>query len=394
MSAAGSVEGIGGDHAASAARDARFMGEAIELARRGEGTTRPNPLVGSLIVRDGRVVGRGYHVRAGLDHAEVVALAQAGELARGATLYSNLEPCSHQGRTPPCVGRILRAGIARVVASIPDPNPLVNGGGFRALEAAGVAVVRGVLEEEALLLNEPFLRRITTGLPLVTIKAAASLDGRISAARGNARWISSSEAREEAMRLRARHDAVLVGAATAIADDPLLSVRAPAAVRPISRVILDPSLRVPPRSRLFRSPGDGPVLVYHTDRAASGDRDSLERLGATPILVGSGDRIDLEAMLRDLAAREHLSVLVEGGGRVIGSFVAARLASRFSVFLAPSLLGEGGTPLVRGFTADAPGSGIHLAWTSLRRIGPDLLLEASPRPITDGAGESPAGGKA
>jgi diaminohydroxyphosphoribosylaminopyrimidine deaminase/5-amino-6-(5-phosphoribosylamino)uracil reductase len=335
-------------------------------------------MVGSLVVREGEVVGTGYHPRVGEDHAEVRAIREAREDARGATLYSSLEPCAHHGRTPPCVDRILSAGVRRLVACTRDPNPLVNGRGFSALREAGVEVEVGLLEEEAHRLNEGYFRFMESGQPFVTVKAAASLDGRIAAAGGRSQWISSPEARCEAMRLRARHDAVLVGLGTVLADDPLLSVREPANARPILRAVLDSRLRLPTSCRLLGSPDAGPVVVYHAAGAPEERASALTRAGAITVAAGGVDHVDLGAVLDDLGRREVLGVLVEGGGRVIGSFLQEQRADRLLLFLSPRLLGSQGVPLLDGRELSTLDEAIRLERMTTRRIGADIMVEGRP----------------
>lgn len=241
--------------------DQRLMRRALALASLGRGTVSPNPLVGAVVVRGREVVGQGYHRRPGEPHAEIIALKEAGARAKGGTLYTNLEPCCHTGRTPPCVDEIVRRGIRRVVAAMRDPNPRVNGGGFRALRRGGVATEVGLLKAEATDLNSAFVKFITRGVPWVTLKAAASLDGRIATRTGASKWITSAEAREHARRLRLENDAVMVGISTVLADDPRLTPRARRA-RPLLRVVMDSKLRLPPRARLVRTLAEGAVLVF------------------------------------------------------------------------------------------------------------------------------------
>jgi len=369
------------------AEDARMLGLGLDLARQGEGRTHPNPMVGSVVVKDGEIVGRGYHPMAGSEHAEVIAIAEAGAAARGATLYSTLEPCCHQGRTPPCVERIVSSGIRRVVASVQDTDPRVNGGGFERLREAGVEVSVGMLAEEALRLNEAWFHFVRTGRPFVILKVATSLDGRIAPVRGAGGAVTSPEARSEAMRLRGRCDAILVGAGTIRIDDPLLSVRAPVVEKAIVRVVLDSDLCMPPSSRLLQTPEAGPVIVYHSTTAPHGRVEALRRAGAQTVPAGSGHRVPLGAVLEDLGRREIVAVLVEGGGEVAADFIAAGLVDRLCLFVAASLLGPAGVPLVGGTGgelapgAGAPWVGIRLEPFQLRRAGPDFVVEGRPTPL-------------
>src|SRR5262252_6992319 len=258
-----------------------FMREALDLARRGRGLTSPNPMVGAVVVRDGHVVGRGFHTYSGRDHAEILALAQAGEAARGATLYLNLEPCSHQGRTPPCADAVIRAGIARVVAAAEDPNPRVRGDGFRKLREAGVAVeIAADFTNEAEKLNEAFFHFMRTGRPLVTLKTAITLDGKISAPDDNRGWITSERARAHVQELRHDHDSILTGIGTLLADDPLLTDRTSLArSRPLLRIVMDSQLRIPLDSKIVRSASGGDLVLVTTSAGSAERRKSLEARG-------------------------------------------------------------------------------------------------------------------
>jgi diaminohydroxyphosphoribosylaminopyrimidine deaminase/5-amino-6-(5-phosphoribosylamino)uracil reductase len=311
----------------------RYLRRALRLAARGRYRTAPNPRVGALLVRGGEVVGSGWHRRVGGPHAEVEALREAGERARGATLYVTLEPCSHHGRTPPCADAVIAAGVARVVACHGDPSPQVSGRGFARLREAGVAVESGLLVEEAVRLNLPFLIAATLGRPAVTLKWAMSLDGRIATSTGESQWISSSEGRRWALALREEHDAILVGSGTLLADDPRLDRRLGLAEAPNLRVVLDRRLRTPPEARLFTVPG--PVVVY--TQSDDPDRiDALEARGAEVVLLPV---VEPGAVLRDLFRRGVQSLLVEGGGEVLASFVTAGCYDRVMVDCAPLLIG-------------------------------------------------------
>jgi diaminohydroxyphosphoribosylaminopyrimidine deaminase/5-amino-6-(5-phosphoribosylamino)uracil reductase len=350
------------------------MARALELAQLGLYTTDPNPRVGCVLVRDGRVVGEGWHQRAGGPHAEAAALAAAGGSARGATAYVTLEPCNHHGRTPPCSEALIAAGIARVVYAVADPNPQAIGGGAR-LAAAGIRVESGLLADEAAQLNPGFLRRMRGGLPWVRVKIAASLDGRTALASGESRWITSKAARTDAQYGRARSSVVLTGVGTVLADDPAMNVRVPESDRQPLRVVLDSQLRTPPQARLIDR--DGQVLVIATQDDA-GRRSALERLGVeVAILPGSPVRPDIGAVVKLLAARGANEVWVEAGATLAGAFVRAGLFDELVVYLAPTLLG----PDARGLLALPPLEALEhkpaLRFIGCRAVGDDLCITAA-----------------
>ncbi len=358
-------------------RDTRMMREALRLARRAEGRTSPNPQVGAVVSKNGRIVGRGYHRGAGCPHAEVAALTQAQAAARGATLYTTLEPCNHYGRTPPCCDAILRAGVSRVVMAAHDPNPIVNGRGVARLRRAGIRVTTGVLEEQARRLNAPFLKVMTAKLPLVIAKVAMSLDGKIATAGRVSRWITSPAARHLSHRWRARVDAVLVGIATVLADDPLLTARGTGrrSARPF-KVIVDSRLRMPVSARCLSRRSPAPTLIATTARSAT-RRAALERAGADVlVLPPERGRVPLRKLLRILAHRGIHSVMVEGGGEVLASAFEGRLVDRVVWFVAPIVIGGRAAPTAVGgrgvaHLARAP----RLADVRVIRAGPDVCVE-------------------
>jgi diaminohydroxyphosphoribosylaminopyrimidine deaminase/5-amino-6-(5-phosphoribosylamino)uracil reductase len=359
-------------------RSARWMARAIELARRGEALAHPNPLVGAVVVRDARVVGEGFHIYDRVDHAEVIALSQAGERARGSTLYVNLEPCCHTGRTGPCTDAILAAGVRRVVAAMPDPNPAVAGKGFRRLRRAGVEVVVGENEKRARRLNEAFAVWVRRRRPLVTLKAALTLDGQIApparARRNGECWVTSEASRAHVQRLRHAADAVLTGIGTVLADDPLLTDRSGRPRRrPLVRVVLDSRLRLPLDSRLVRSAA-GDLVAFATAGASPRRERALRARGVEIVrVVAHAGRPDLRAVLRELGRREILSLLVEAGARVNAALLAAGLADKAFLFYAPKVLGAT-VPLVKtGFSSlrAAPA----LREMTAHRFGPDFALE-------------------
>jgi len=319
------------------AADARAMAVALQLAERGLYTTDPNPRVGCVIVKDGERIGEGWHERAGEPHAEVHALHQAGSAARGATAYVTLEPCCHHGRTPPCSDALIAAGIARVVAAMPDPNPRVAGQGLDALRHAGIAVEIGVMEEQAEALNPGFIRRMRSGRPHVRVKLAASLDGRTAMASGESRWITGEAARSDVHRLRARSSVVLTGIGTVLADDPALTVRAIDTGRQPLRVVVDAKLSLAAGARVLAPPGSTLVVT------ASEDADHAEQLrlaGAEILrLPGAHGQVDLVALMGHLAMREANEVLVEAGATLCGALLAERLVDELVIYFAPHLMG-------------------------------------------------------
>ncbi len=309
---------------------------ALHLAARGRFRASPNPLVGAVLVRGDRVVGEGWHDAVGGPHAEVMALADAGESSRGATLYLNLEPCSHHGRTPPCADALVRAGIERVVACHGDPDPRVAGSGFGKLRAAGIAVETGLLVEEAVKLNQAFLTSHLLGRPAVTLKWAMSLDGKIATASGESQWISSPAGRKWALALRETHDAILVGSGTLLADDPRLDRRQAKASGPILRVVIDRRLRFPENARMLDV--EGPVRIY-TETRNQEKREALEARGAVVLEL---PEVTPSTVLSDLQRQEIRSLLVEGGGEALASFMEAGLFDRVEVCCAPILIGGKG----------------------------------------------------
>ncbi|MEV0147781.1 bifunctional diaminohydroxyphosphoribosylaminopyrimidine deaminase/5-amino-6-(5-phosphoribosylamino)uracil reductase RibD [Nonomuraea sp. NPDC050733] len=363
-------------------RETAFMARAVELATRGHGTTSPNPVVGCVVVdAAGRIAGEGFHAHAGGPHAEVVALRQAGERARGGTAYVTLEPCDHTGRTGPCSRALLDAGVARVVVAVPDPTPRAAGGAAR-LRANGVAVETGTLAEEAERVNAEWLTFARLGRPHVTWKFAATLDGRSAAADGTSRWITSPEARADVHRLRARADAIVAGIGTVLADDPRLTARpapegpagSPAEGRPL-RVVVDSEGRTPPRARVLD--GDAPTLVAVAPGAPTPFESPAAEVLRVPRDPDGG--LDLVPLLRELARRDVVSVFLEGGPTLAGSFLRHGLVDRVVAYVAPALLGSGAAALGdAGVTGIA---GIHrLVLDDVTRVGPDLRLTARTGP--------------
>jgi diaminohydroxyphosphoribosylaminopyrimidine deaminase/5-amino-6-(5-phosphoribosylamino)uracil reductase len=331
--------------------DPAHMQAALALARRGLGTTWPNPSVGCAIVRDGRVVGRGRTAPGGRPHAEREALAMAGPRARGATAYVTLEPCCHWGRSPPCTDALIEAGIGRVIVAAGDPDPRVNGEGIAKLRAAGIAVETGLLAAEALVTLEGFTTRLAKGRPMVTLKLATSLDGRIATATGHSQWITGPGARRLAHAMRGEHDAVMVGSATVLADDPDLTCRIPGfRPVPVVRVVADSGLRTPAGSRLARTAGEAPVWLLARPDADPGRKAALETLGCQVVAVPpAAAGLDIAAALQALGTRGLTRLLVEGGGRIAAALLALDLVDRIAWFHAPGVIGGDGLASVAPF---------------------------------------------
>lgn len=350
------------------------MREALRAARHAIGRTSPNPLVGAAVVRDGRIVSIGWHRAAGTHHAEVHALNMAGELARGATLYVTLEPCSHYGRTPPCVDKIIESGIARVVAAMSDPNPKVAGRGFDRLRQAGIAVEVGVLEDEARRLNEVFLKWITTGLPFVMLKTAMSLDGKIATSAGQSKWITSDAARQRVHEWRDEYDAIMVGIGTVLADNPALTARLDRPTRNPIRIIVDSRARTPLDSNVV-SDRQAKTIIAVTERASKENIDRLRAAGVEIITAGEGDHVDLRRLLKELAAQEITSVMLEGGGTLNFSMLRAGLVDRINAFIAPKVLGgRMALTAVEGEGFTQLDQAVELVDVETEMVGGDVLI--------------------
>jgi diaminohydroxyphosphoribosylaminopyrimidine deaminase/5-amino-6-(5-phosphoribosylamino)uracil reductase len=357
--------------------DENYMRRAIILARKGVGRTAPNPAVGCVIVRDGSIVGEGWHRRAGTPHAEVHALVQAGALARGADVYVTLEPCAHCGKTPPCAATLIAAGVGRVIAGMVDPNPKVCGKGMEMLRAAGIPVTIGVLEQECRLLNEPFIKHVTTGLPFVICKVALTLDGRIATATGDSKWVTNEQSRRYVHRLRSSVDAIMVGSGTVRADDPELTSRIPGGRDPL-RVIVDSALSLPAESKVFHL--DSPVrTVVATLAPSAGGAGMLEALGVEVLACGaSKGRVDLVDLMRQLGARGVQSILLEGGATLAGEALRQGLIDKFLFFYASKIVGGEAPGPFAGPGAETMAAALRLRDLRLRRFGTDLLLTAYP----------------
>ena len=355
-------------------QDRRYLRLAVRLARKAAGRTSPNPMVGAVLVRGGKIVGAGYHHFAGGDHAEINALKQAGAKAKGATLYITLEPCCHQGRTPPCTRALIAAGVRRVVAGAQDPNPLVGGRGFQQLRRAGIPVRAGVCQQEAARLIEAFSKFVTKRLPFVTVKLAATLDGKLASASGDARWISSERSRARVQRWRNEMDAVLVGAGTVRADDPLLTCRIAGGRNPY-RVVLDSRLRIPPAAQLLHLPDPDKTIIATTEKAPVRKVRALEKLGVAVWRLPSGnDRVPWRPLLRKLAGMGVVTVLIEGGAAVAASALKDKMVDKLELFYAPKIVGGDGRAMIGALGIDKIARALTVRRFDIRRSGADLLL--------------------
>lgn len=357
--------------------DSFYMQMALDLATKAMGRTSPNPMVGAVVVNGDRVAGTGFHAKVGTPHAEVLALAQAGEAARGATLYVTLEPCCHHGRTGPCTEAVIKAGVRRVVAAMTDPNPLVAGCGLKRLAEAGLEVRSGVMEAAALRLNEVFVKYITTKVPFVVMKAAMTLDGKIATRTGQSRWITGPEAREYVHRLRDRYDAIMVGVGTVLADDPSLTTRLPdgGGKDPVI-IIVDSNARIPPGARVIQQASGAPVIIAVTPQAPPERIRALQEYGAQVLTIpGPGPMVNLPRLLVELGAREVTGVLVEGGAGIHGSLLESGVVDKVVWFIAPKFFGSTRAPgPVAGCGVTTPGDAYLLRDVEVRRFGEDIGL--------------------
>ena len=359
------------------AEDFRLMARALSLARRGLCTTHPNPRVGCVLAHHGVIVGEGWHRFSGEAHAEVLALKAAGERARGATCYVNLEPCCFHGKTPACTEALIRAGVARVVAATPDPNPRVNGHGLLALEQAGISVRTGVLADQAIELNRGFIKRMQRGLPLVTSKIAISIDGRVALRSGASQWITSAPARADVQHLRAQSSAVMTSIGTVLADDPVLTVRNPfrvAEFRQPVRVVLDSRLRFPGTAKMLSEPGRILVVTGNGER----DKSAMGIANGAEIIASAmrGERLDLESVLNHLGRLEFNEILVEAGPTLNGALLQARLVDEMVIYIAPKLMGSEALPMARLDTIATMAECIELSILDTRAVGPDVRVRA------------------
>ncbi len=354
--------------------DRLLMSAALSLAARGVGKTSPNPAVGSIIAKEGQIVGRGWHKGAGLPHAEAEALSQAGEKARGSTAYVTLEPCSHFGRTPPCADALIAAGVRRVVAAMEDPNPIVAGKGFGKLRAAGIEVETGVMAREAALLNEGFCLSVVKKRPFVHLKLAATLDGKIASRTGDSKWITGEKARESVHRLRQRCGAVMAGVGTANADDPELNARLGGESFETLRFILDRDLRLSPEKKLARPPLSAFTTVFCSAGASPEREERLRGQGVKVVRTGEGDKMDLKAVLAHIHSLGRMELLLEGGARAAYEFLRAGLVDRCHFFYSPRLLCGEGKPMLSGAGPEKIADALRLSEVESSLVGEDLYL--------------------
>lgn len=355
--------------------DQYYMRQALTIAQYAAGRTSPNPLVGAVIVKDGRIVGQGWHRQAGTPHAEIHALAQAGELAKDATIYVTLEPCSHHGRTGPCADALIQAGIKKVVVAMTDPNPLVAGNGLQRLRAAGIEVVEGVLASEAAKLNEVFIKWISTGFPFAVLKTAMSLDGKIAAHTGHSKWITGSQAREYVHKLRDTYDGILVGIGTVLADNPNLTTRLPERGQNPVRIIVDSKARTPLTANVVTDK-QAPTIIAVSTAAPMERIEALRRQGVEVlVLENSAAGVNLRQLFKVLAERRITSVLVEGGATINAALLAANLIDKVHCFIAPKILGGKTAPTpVGGIGVETVDQSIMLEDLTTQLIGADVLI--------------------
>ncbi|HSA79071.1 MAG TPA: bifunctional diaminohydroxyphosphoribosylaminopyrimidine deaminase/5-amino-6-(5-phosphoribosylamino)uracil reductase RibD [Nitrospirota bacterium] len=357
--------------------DEKYMRMALRLAERAKGRTSPNPMVGAVVVKNGHIVGRGYHRKAGEPHAEAIALKKAGPAAKGATLYVTLEPCSHTNkRTPPCTPLVIRSGVKRVVMAMIDPNPRVSGGGIRTIRKSGTELVTGVLEAEAKKLNEAFIKHVTTKMPFATLKIAQTLDGKIATASGESKWITSEEAREEGHRLRDINDAILVGINTVLKDNPSLTTRIHGGRDPI-RVIVDSRLRIPLNAKVLIQKSPAKTMIATLSNVPESKIKKLQNIGAEVLTIKNAHgRVDLRDLLKKLGKKDIMSVLIEGGAEVNASALQSNIVDKIVMFIAPAIMtGKDSLCSVGGISPKTLDHAIKLHSVTSRFIGQDLMIE-------------------
>lgn len=364
-------------------RNGKFMRMAIALARKGIGKTSPNPAVGAVIVKNGRIVGRGYHRKAGLAHAEINALREAGIKAKGADIYITLEPCNHFGRTPPCAEAIVKAGIKNIFIGMKDPNPLVAGKGITRLKNAGIKVETGILEQECKYINEAYIKYITAKTPFVTLKLASTLDGKIATASGESKWITGETARRYAHRMRAEADAVMVGIGTVIADDPELTVRLVKGKNPV-RIVVDSRLRMPANAKILNQHNGSVIIATIKKKSQESEVRSqkdkkikmLKDKGAEILELPPKDgMVDLEALMKALGKREITSLIIEGGGSLAASAIKEGIVDKIAIFVAPRFFGKEGLSMIGELGIKKMSEAICLRKLQCKKIGEDILVE-------------------
>jgi diaminohydroxyphosphoribosylaminopyrimidine deaminase/5-amino-6-(5-phosphoribosylamino)uracil reductase len=350
-----------------------YMKRALYLASKATGWVSPNPMVGAVLVKDGAIVGEGYHKKAGGSHAEIFCLKEAKKKANGATLYVNLEPCSHFGRTPPCTEAIIKAGVSKVVIAMTDPNPLVAGKGIEMLKRNGIEVIEGILEREAKQLNEVFIKYITTGFPFIAVKIAATLDGKIATKTNSSKWITGELARQYVHELRHQYDAILVGINTILNDNPSLNCRLSGKKKNPIRIVLDNNLQIPLDAKVIKS-AETPLIIF-TVSDHSEKINKLNKLGAEVIVQNGKTKIDIKSVLKVLARKQITSILVEGGSEILWTFFANGLVDKFYKFVAPKIIGgKSSIPIVGGEGVDVIESAIKMKWHEVKFLGDDILM--------------------
>jgi diaminohydroxyphosphoribosylaminopyrimidine deaminase/5-amino-6-(5-phosphoribosylamino)uracil reductase len=353
---------------------------ALELAEKAKGRTSPNPMVGAVIVKDGEIVGTGYHLKAGTPHAEIHAIADAGDKAKDATIYVSLEPCSHYGRTAPCTDAIIKAGLSRVVMAMTDPNPKVNGNGKAILESNGIEVETGILEDEARKLNEVFIKYITTGMPFVTMKVAMSLDGKIATFCRRSKWISCEDSRLLVHQIRNEVDAIIVGIGTVLCDNPTLTTRLPDGNgRDAIRIVLDSKAGIPLDSKILNLNSKAKTIIAVTSFAPEDKIEQLKKCADVLIISEKDGRIDLTELMKKLAQMENTNILIEGGAEVNASALKEGIVDKVMFFIAPKIIGNNKAPgPIGGDGVDNPSEAIKLTDISVKQIGEDILITGNP----------------
>ncbi|MCK9430257.1 MAG: bifunctional diaminohydroxyphosphoribosylaminopyrimidine deaminase/5-amino-6-(5-phosphoribosylamino)uracil reductase RibD [Candidatus Omnitrophica bacterium] len=359
--------------------DEYYMNLALKLALKAKGKTSPNPLVGALVVKEGKIIGKGFHARAGLAHAEIVALDEAGKNAKSATLYVTLEPCAHTGRTPPCVNRIIQSGIKEVVVGMIDPNPLNNGKGILLLKQSNIKVRLGVLSEQLRKINENFIKYISTGIPFVTVKVAESLDGRIATFTGESKWITSDKSRVFAHKIRGDYDAIMVGVNTILRDNPRLNAASPQ--KQLAKIVIDSNLSTPENANIFS--GASKVIIITLPSRPGQETENRKSLSAKAMILEVKEKdgqINLRDAFKKLARLKISNIIVEGGGTLIGSLFDERLVDRILFFISPKIIGgKDAVSSVMGRGVKHPDQAIKLGRMKIRRFAEDLFIEADVR---------------